>query len=159
MTTDSNPSALRSTLDATRFAHAEACGALCADADGDFCCDACGVSLDVCDVCGGTGYHRSGCVESDGEELTAKEEPLPVFTDARSRFADKVDRLRTQIVDLVARFDEAGMNLEADEARVVELRADALAAVESATERLQEIENDLFYECVEPISVESEEQA
>jgi hypothetical protein len=158
MTTDSN-SSVRSDLDATRFAHAEACGALCVDADGDLCCDACGVSLDVCDVCGAPGYHRSGCVEIDGEELTAKEESLPVFTDARSRFAYKIDRLRTQICDLVARFDEAELNPEADLGRVAELRADAVAAVESATERFTEIENDLFYECVEPISVESEEQA
>lgn len=44
--------------------HESAAGALCTD-DGTGCCGGCGVALDHCNVCDGTGYHRAGCRESD----------------------------------------------------------------------------------------------
>lgn len=44
--------------------HESAAGALCAD-DGTGVCKDCGVGLEVCDVCKGTGYHREGCEELD----------------------------------------------------------------------------------------------
>lgn len=56
----------RARRESTNAAHANAGGDLCADQDADGCCDACGVSLgDPCEVCGGNGYHRAGCSESE----------------------------------------------------------------------------------------------
>lgn len=45
-------------------AHAAAAGELCHD-DGSGACVVCAVALVPCASCGGTGYHRVGCVESD----------------------------------------------------------------------------------------------
>ncbi len=41
-----------------------ATGGPCLD-DDTGCCRFCGVSLTLCETCGGVGYHRDGCKESD----------------------------------------------------------------------------------------------
>ena len=46
-------------------AHASSAGSECYDADGDGCCDSCGVSVwnATCERCGGVGYHEWTCPE------------------------------------------------------------------------------------------------
>jgi hypothetical protein len=44
--------------------HDAAAGSLCQD-DGTGCCGICGVAMSVCNECGGIGYHRDLCAESD----------------------------------------------------------------------------------------------
>lgn len=45
--------------------HARTGGLLCADPDGDGCCDVCGVELVTDCPCGGVGYHLDGCADSE----------------------------------------------------------------------------------------------
>lgn len=45
--------------------HASAAGEKCHGGE-DGLCQTCGVDMTTCAVCGGIGYHRAGCAESDG---------------------------------------------------------------------------------------------
>ena len=45
--------------------HAAAGGDACTDANGDGCCDVCGVHLEDCPDCDGVGYHRAECPQNE----------------------------------------------------------------------------------------------
>lgn len=96
--------------------HASAAGAICTD-DGTGCCSTCGVSLTPCE-CGGVGYHKAGCPDSDvTDENLTNELTHEQITYARDNIARLPGSLQIVDITLALACDAALSGDPAPEAR------------------------------------------